>query len=341
MVALLASSACNYDFDAFAALAPPLLDGGSTAESGSGSAGRAGAGGGGSGKAGAGGDAAIDAGKGSGNGGAAGSGPDGSSGSSGSTGSGGTAGAGAAGSGGAGGAAGGPGSGGGGAGGGPGGTGGSGTGGSSVDAGGGAGGGGPDGSGAGGTATGGSGGNGTGGTGTGGASGSGSGGIGGAGAGGGGTGGGVPPGDGGVRADVRADSSGDAPPTFNCASVGGRIYENHCYYAMTPPVSWEVAAKQSCAAPAHLVTITSAAEHNFVISILADESRWIGYYRPAGSPTNPSAFEWVTGENTTYRQWYSANGEPDYDGACVRLGPSNHWGDHPCTGTFAAICERE
>jgi hypothetical protein len=109
----------------------------------------------------------------------------------------------------------------------------------------------------------------------------------------------------------------------------------------TTPVTWEVAAKQACAAPAHLVTVTSAGEDTFVTSFLMDQSRWIGLYRPAGSAKTPAAFEWVTGEARTIARWYSSNGEPDYDGDCVRLGPSNNWGDVPCSTAFPAICERE
>jgi len=140
---------------------------------------------------------------------------------------------------------------------------------------------------------------------------------------------------------VRVDAAVDRATPFDCASVGGRVYEDHCYYAKTSAVTWDVAAKEACAAPAHLVTITSAGEHDFVVSFLTDESRWIGLRRPAGSPKNPSAFEWVTGETRGYTHWYASNGEPDYDGECVRLGGSNSWGDHPCSAAFPAVCERE
>jgi hypothetical protein len=147
--------------------------------------------------------------------------------------------------------------------------------------------------------------------------------------------------DGGIPRDVRADTAVDvATPPFDCAAIGGRVYEDHCYYAKSAAVTWE-AARQACAAPAHLVTITSAGEHDFVTSFLVNESRWIGYYRPTGSAKNLAAFTWVTGEPTTFRHWYAANGEPDYDGQCVRLGPSNNWGDNPCSAAFPAICERE
>ncbi|HMI89672.1 MAG TPA: C-type lectin domain-containing protein [Polyangiaceae bacterium] len=329
-------AACNYDFDEFSGLAPPLLDSGSSSHGGSAGAGASGAAGVGGAKSDSGaGDAAGGGKGGAGGAGAAGGGGSGAAGASGrSSGAGGASGS--VGTGGAGGTvdAGGPGGGAGGA---------AGAGGSSLDAsvdraetggngGTGAGGTGTDagGGGVGGSA-------GTGGTGRGGAgtADSGTGGTAG-------TGGGTTPPDGGTARDVRADTAGDsALPPFDCAAIGGRVYEDHCYYAKTTPISWDVAAKEACAAPAHLVTITSAGEHTFVTSFLADQSRWIGFYRPAGSAKTPAAFEWITGETSTFRQWYASNGEPDYDGECVRLGPSNNWGDNPCAAAFPAICERE
>jgi len=345
-----AVAGCNYDFD-LQGLAPPLLDSGS-GEGGAAGSGRSDGAGGGAGKSGAAGAGAADASRGDGRGGAgadagtADSGAGGGGGSSGSGGSGGTGGAagnsGASGSAGVGGASG------------TGGVGGAGgTGGSTVDASidGSGGSGASGGAGTGGTGTGGTGAGGAGTAGTGGSAGTGTAGTGGgAGTGGTGTGGtgtggaagGTTPPDGGKPIDVRIDLFADrgAPP-FDCDSVGGRIYENHCYYAMTTPVSWEVGAKQACAAPAHLVTLTSAGEHTFVTSILPDQSRWIGLYRPTGSPKNPSAFVWITGEATTITRWYSSNGEPDFDGECVRLGPTNNWGDNPCSTAFPVICERE
>jgi hypothetical protein len=120
--------------------------------------------------------------------------------------------------------------------------------------------------------------------------------------------------------------------------VGGRVYEGHCYFARTTPVTWNAGA---CPTPAHLVTITSLGEHDFVSNILSGESRWIGLRRAANAPKNPTAYEWVTGEANTFSRWYSANGEPDFDGACVRMGGPNLWGDHPCNVAFPVICEHD
>jgi hypothetical protein len=138
--------------------------------------------------------------------------------------------------------------------------------------------------------------------------------------------------------DVRADSSIDGGSPFDCAAVSGRVYQGHCYFARTTAVAWNAGA---CPTPAHLVTITSAGEHDFVSNILSGESRWIGLRRAANAPKNPTAYEWVTGEANTFSAWYSANGEPDFDGACVRIGSPNLWGDHPCNAAFPVICERD
>jgi hypothetical protein len=140
-----------------------------------------------------------------------------------------------------------------------------------------------------------------------------------------------------ARIDVSADSG---TPPFDCAQVGGRVFEGRCYFARTTPVTWDVGAQRACA-PAHLVTITSAQEQDFVSTFLPGESRWIGLRRPASAPKNPSSYVWITGEANTFGRWYSSNGEPDYDGECVRLGSPDRWGDHPCSAQFPVICERD
>jgi hypothetical protein len=187
---------------------------------------------------------------------------------------------------------------------------------------------------------------GTGGTGTGGAGGATGGAAGSGGADAGGTAGTGSGGHGGVAidagpVDARADSGIDGGSSFDCAAVSGRLYQGHCYFARTTAVTWDVGAERACPAPAHLVTITTSGEQEFVGGFIAGESRWIGLRRPSNAPKNPSAFAWITGEANTFAHWNSSNGEPNYDGACVRLGTTNLWSDYPCNTALPVICERD
>jgi Lectin C-type domain len=132
--------------------------------------------------------------------------------------------------------------------------------------------------------------------------------------------------------------------TFDCASVGGKAYQGHCYYPRSIAVDWNTANTTACETPAHLVTITTAGEQAVVASLLSTQDRWIGMRRPVNSPEVESSYYWVTNEPLSYRNWdvYSdADREPNYTGECVRIRFTNRWADVVCTEALAVICERE
>ena len=147
-----------------------------------------------------------------------------------------------------------------------------------------------------------------------------------------------------ATSDVRDATVETAP--FDCAAVGGMVFQGHCYYPNPAETTWDVAKNTGCAAPSHLAVIRSQAEQNVVASMLAGKQRWIGLRKRANSPNQESSFEWVTMETLgTYKPWetYDAGtNEPNYTGDCVRIQPgTNNWADAPCTETKPAICERE
>ncbi len=99
-------------------------------------------------------------------------------------------------------------------------------------------------------------------------------------------------------------------------SAGGN---GHSYLAVPASVglTWNVAYQRAQAQGGYLATITSAAENDFVFSLINSSSFFtayngsgpaIGGYN-AGTPSNP-AWSWVTGEPFTYSHW--APGQPDY-----------------------------
>jgi hypothetical protein len=138
-------------------------------------------------------------------------------------------------------------------------------------------------------------------------------------------------------ADVRAEQA------FDCTAVGGMVYQAHCYYPSTAKTTWDVANTMGCAAPSHLVVITTAGEQSVVATILAGGDRWIGLKKDL-QPNMESSFHWVTGEALSFKTWdtYDTGApEPNYTGDCVRMSASNNWGDRPCTETYPAVCERE
>lgn len=133
------------------------------------------------------------------------------------------------------------------------------------------------------------------------------------------------------------------PDTFKpdtgapCPEAAGMTFGGHCYFTLTART--QGAAKTDCAAVgAHLVTVTSDAEHEFLKTVGSGD-RWIGLQ--SATPSNDRAtYQWVTGETKTVSHWYSA--DPDGMGPCVAMhGTLQEWVDRGCAGPHAAICERE
>lgn len=135
-------------------------------------------------------------------------------------------------------------------------------------------------------------------------------------------------------------SSAQADHTVPCSEPGARLFEGHCYFAQTPRSQSE--AKAACAsAGAHLVTVTSRAEHDFLAGIGTGD-RWIGLQ--AAVPTNDRAqYKWITNEPTTVAFWYP--NDPDNMGPCVAfrsaLQSLESWVDRGCNESNPSICERE
>lgn len=116
--------------------------------------------------------------------------------------------------------------------------------------------------------------------------------------------------------------------------------DNGHYYRTTAPqaVPWELAkllAFQQIREDqrGHLVTITSAAEQQFVMANFGGGggSFWTGGIQPAGSPEPAGNWQWVTGEPFEYSNWYPGGGEPnnvlDSEFVIEAFLPSGYWND--------------
>jgi hypothetical protein len=80
-------------------------------------------------------------------------------------------------------------------------------------------------------------------------------------------------------------------------------YNGHSYYRSTGTMTW-TAARQACLnMGGHLVTVTTAAENNFIYNLWP--SGWIGLT----DEVVEGQWRWVTGETYSYQSWNS--GEPN------------------------------
>jgi len=85
-------------------------------------------------------------------------------------------------------------------------------------------------------------------------------------------------------------------------------------------LTWDQADQSATAAGRHLATITSAAENNFVFSLVDDpqfwtltgwkaKGPWLGGYQFPDTGGPADQWQWVTGEPWTYTNW--APGQPN------------------------------
>lgn len=125
----------------------------------------------------------------------------------------------------------------------------------------------------------------------------------------------------GVAMGARADTSNQAT-WFVSAGGNGHTYR---VVARTSLVSWDEADAEAKAAGGYLATITSAAENNFVFSLVDDPAYWtqtinghgpwIGGFQAIGSPEPAGGWSWVTqpgalgAEPLAFTNWEA--GEPN------------------------------
>jgi len=91
----------------------------------------------------------------------------------------------------------------------------------------------------------------------------------------------------------------------------------HLYLLVRVPMGWHEAENYCSSLGAHLATIQSAAENQFVSRM--SEALWLG----ATDESQEGAWSWVTGESWNYSDWYP--GEPN--NCC----PARYCGPQECT----------
>jgi hypothetical protein len=100
-------------------------------------------------------------------------------------------------------------------------------------------------------------------------------------------------------------------------------YNGHSYYRSTSSMTW-TAARQACAnMGGYLVTVTTAAENNFIYSLWSDG--WIGLT----DEVVEGQWRWVTGEPYTWSNWNP--GEPNNAGNedYIQFVGNGKWNDLP------------
>ena len=110
-------------------------------------------------------------------------------------------------------------------------------------------------------------------------------------------------------------------------------YNGHSYYRSTGSAFWTDARTACSNMGGYLVTVTSAAENNFIFGLWP--SGWIGLT----DEVNEGVWRWVTGETYSYSSWNP--GEPNNAGNedYVQFVGSGRWNDLPNNQSLPYVIE--
>ena len=119
-----------------------------------------------------------------------------------------------------------------------------------------------------------------------------------------------------------------------------KTFGGHTYYYVNRKSTWYEAKYFSEKMGGHLVTITSAAENNFLSSFVGDQTVWIGLTDEASEGT----WKWVNGEGFSYSNWCSgepnnSSNESDQSENYAGLWAGGTWNDYPGYPLYPFICE--
>ncbi|XP_051812111.1 echinoidin-like [Acanthochromis polyacanthus] len=118
-------------------------------------------------------------------------------------------------------------------------------------------------------------------------------------------------------------------------------FNGRCYKYIATTMTWAIAEFYCVSQGAHLVSIHSADEQNFVNSLISSfdysaKPIWIGL----NDLFHEGTFTWSDGSEVNFDFWNT--GEPDDYGSRENCGqssgPSFKWNDYSCTSSCPAVC---
>ena len=117
---------------------------------------------------------------------------------------------------------------------------------------------------------------------------------------------------------------------------GWTIWNSQCYKLFHEEVSWEAAELKCIQLGAHLTSILSAAENEFVSNLISDTRLiWIG----GSDKDKEGTWTWTDSNPWTSTRW--ANGQPDKRNTenCLQTQRSFTWHDYPCSNKANFVCK--
>ncbi|XP_048374264.1 asialoglycoprotein receptor 1-like isoform X3 [Sphaerodactylus townsendi] len=127
-----------------------------------------------------------------------------------------------------------------------------------------------------------------------------------------------------------------------CCPAGWDSFASHCYWVSRAEKSWDEAKADCEDKDAHLVTITSYLEQQFVAKRTKPRYAWIGL------SFSSSSWKWVDGTSYSVRRidWKTGHPYHFFQGVnnvviCVHLHRDGLWNEDPCMHRYSWVCEME
>ncbi|XP_034884198.1 C-type lectin domain family 4 member D-like isoform X2 [Mirounga leonina] len=126
--------------------------------------------------------------------------------------------------------------------------------------------------------------------------------------------------------------------TWNCCPFGWRAFQSNCYFPLNDNKTWAESKRNCTSMGAHLATISTEAELNFIIQFLDQRfSYFLGLKNHEGrwslvdkTPFNPHNLLWHKGE---------PNNQEENCVVLVNVQGKWAWNDFPCNFETKRICK--
>merc|ERR1712098_575566 len=124
--------------------------------------------------------------------------------------------------------------------------------------------------------------------------------------------------------------------TIRTCPNGWTIWNSQCYKLFHEEVSWEAAELKCIQLGAHLTSILSAAENEFVFSLIGKLYVWLG----GSDKDKEGTWTWTDCNPWTYTRW--DHGQPNKRNTenCLKTQGILTWHDYPCSSNKAKfVCK--
>ncbi|MBZ3883244.1 C-type lectin domain family 4 member D, partial [Sciurus carolinensis] len=129
--------------------------------------------------------------------------------------------------------------------------------------------------------------------------------------------------------------------TWNCCPIGWQVFQSECYFPFNDNKTWAESEKNCSGMGAHLATISTEAEQNFVAKFL---DRRFSYFLGLTDENMEGQWHWVdqTPFNPHMAFWHENEPNNFQEENCVvivNVQDKWAWNDFPCNFETSRICK--